>query len=120
MGDHVAVYLAELTTEMVTEMKSEIRSMVNAVDEIISPSMGDKSYSSSVESVRPSRKNRLTAKTSGEWEDSDESQSQNESSCSNSKTDGKLANFKEPPPLHVRVVLNFRCDRTQIWPSKRK
>ena len=42
VGDQVAVYLAELTSEMVTEMKSELREMVNAVDEIISPSLGEK------------------------------------------------------------------------------
>lgn len=43
VGDQVAFYLAELTSEMVTEMKSEFREMVNAVDEIISPSVSSNS-----------------------------------------------------------------------------
>lgn len=52
VSDHVAVYLAELTSEMVTEMKSELREMVHAVDEIISPStVCERSSTSSTDTV---------------------------------------------------------------------
>lgn len=84
VSDHVAVYLAELTSEMVTEMKSELREMVNAVDEIISPSNGDKNHSGSFDTIGRNRTVSLTLKE--EWEDSDDSQSQYETK----KSDGML------------------------------
>lgn len=92
MSDHVAVYLAELTSEMVTEMKSELREMVNAVDEIISPSNGEKNHCGSFDSNGRNRTVSLTLKE--EWEDSDDSQSQNEGSYKSCKTDGKFSLVK--------------------------
>ncbi|XP_065205688.1 uncharacterized protein LOC135835380 isoform X2 [Planococcus citri] len=86
MSDQVAVYLAELTSEMVTEMKSELREMVNAVDEIISPSVNDKNTYSGFDSSN-SRNRTVSVTLQEEWEDSDDSHSQNEGSYKSCKTD---------------------------------
>ncbi len=83
--EHVAEYLAELTSEMVTEMKTELREMVSAVDEIISPSNCDKVSNAEV----PAKQKPTKGALKGDWEDSDDSQSQSESNCADPQPGGK-------------------------------